>query len=103
MVSVVKMPLDRQALERPLLEAPDCLRRGGRRRLGRLAVVLQVDLDPLAVPGQQGEQLVVLGERRSVGVDQHPHDRPLRHGVEQLGLPRVERGSPPDSIRTSMR
>ena len=79
-------PLDRALLEPPDVGAPVV----GRRR-GRLAVVLEVDLDPLAVSPQQGKEIVVLGDGEAVGVDQHPHDRPRGDRVEELGEPRVER------------
>ena len=83
-------PGRREPLDRALLEAADVGAPVVGRGLGRLAVVLQVDLDPLAVPGQQREDLVVLGDQETVGVHQHPHDRALGDLVEQLGQPRVE-------------
>ena len=51
-----------EPLDRALLEAADVGAAVVGGRLGRLAVVLQVDLDPLAVPLQQVEQRVVLGD-----------------------------------------
>ena len=56
------------------------------------AVVLQVDLDAVAVPSE-GLQHAGLapGDRQAVGVDQHPHDVAFQQPVEQLAEPRVQR------------
>lgn len=74
-----------------LLEAPDVGTAVERRRLGGLPVVLQIDLDPLAVLREQCHQVVVLGDRESVGVEQDAYDRPRDQRVEQLGELRIER------------
>ncbi|GAA3122168.1 hypothetical protein GCM10020001_048200 [Nonomuraea salmonea] len=44
-------------------------------RLGRRAVVLEVDLHPFPVLGEQVEQGVVLGDEHAVGVDEDAGDR----------------------------
>ena len=80
-------PLDRAVLlERAQVGA--AVVAGG---VGAQAVVLQVDLDPLAVPGEQGEQRVVAGDPDAVGVHQDPDDGPRGELVEQLGEVGVER------------
>ena len=80
-----------QPLDGGVLEAADVRAPVVDRRLGRLSVVLQVDLHPLPVPRQQVQQRVVARDRQPVGVHQHAHHRPRGDRVEQLAQPRVER------------
>src|SRR5260370_23374292 len=55
------------------------------------AVELEVDLDPVAVPFQELQQLVRAGDLDAVRVDENPDDVPLHHPLEQreqLGMHR---------------
>src|SRR5438034_7124405 len=52
-------------------------------RLRLEAVELEVDLDPVAVPFQELQQLVRAGDLDAVRVDENPDDVPLHHPLEQ--------------------
>ena len=67
-------PSPRQSFDRRLLEAGQIRTAVVDRRSRRRPVVLEINLDPLTVPGQQRQQLVIPSQRQSVGVDHDPHD-----------------------------
>ena len=81
----------RQPVDGVVLEPADVGTAVVRRGLGGVPVVLQVDLEPLAVLGQQVEQGVVAGDQQPVGVEEDADDGAAGHLVEQLGEVGVER------------
>ena len=85
------MPASGQPVDRPLLERAQVAAAVVPARVGRRPVVLQVDLDPLAVLGEQVQQRVVAGDAHPVGVDQDADDVARGHLAQQLRQLRVER------------
>ena len=73
----------RESLDRRVLEGPQVAAAVVAGRPLAVPVVLEVHLDPLVVPGEEGEQRVVLGDRQAVGVDEDPDDGPGDELVEQ--------------------
>ena len=76
--------------ERALLEPADVRAAVVRRRLGALAVVLQVHLHPLAVLLERRDERVVLCDAQAVRVQQDAHHGARNEVLQQLLEPRVQ-------------